>query len=79
MILLRLLLISFLFVLVMGIFILYFIVKRFKNITRQFRQTTAERPKSDRQTVIDRRHPDEVHKKIIPKDEGEYVDFEEEA
>jgi hypothetical protein len=28
--------------------------------------------------VIDRRDPSQVNKKIIPKDEGEYVDFEEE-
>jgi hypothetical protein len=28
--------------------------------------------------VIDRRSPEDASKKIIPKDEGEYVDFSEE-
>ncbi|MCI6618942.1 MAG: DUF4834 family protein [Prevotella sp.] len=76
---LRFLLISFLLVVVVGVFFLSFVVKRFKQVTQQFRQTTAERPKGDRQTVEDRRTPNEANKKIIPKDEGEYVDFEEEV
>ena len=30
------------------------------------------------ETIIDRRTPDEVNRKIFSKNEGEYVDFEEE-
>ena len=31
-----------------------------------------------KQTVIDRRSPEEANRKIIPSNEGEYVEFEEE-
>lgn len=31
----------------------------------------------DRETVFDRRDPQQARQKIIPRDEGEYVDFEE--
>ena len=31
----------------------------------------------DRETVYDRRSPQQAGQKIIPSDEGEYVDFEE--
>lgn len=30
------------------------------------------------ETIIDERSPEEVNRKIFPKDEGEYVDFKEE-
>ena len=32
----------------------------------------------DGNVVIDRRSPEDASKKIIPKDEGDYVDFSEE-
>ena len=31
----------------------------------------------DRETVYDQRAPQQAQQKIIPRDEGEYVDFEE--
>jgi|GEM_PF-790226 len=32
----------------------------------------------DQEVIIDRRTPEEARRKIIPKGEGEYVEFEEE-
>ena len=40
---------------------------------QQYRQTSG-----DDEIIIDRRTPDEMNRKIFSKNEGEYVDYEEE-
>lgn len=40
---------------------------------QQYRQTS-----DDNEIIIDRRTPDEMNRKIFSKNEGEYVDYEEE-
>lgn len=40
---------------------------------QQYRQTSG-----DDEIIIDRRAPDEMNRKIFSKNEGEYVDYEEE-
>ncbi len=56
----------------------------FREAARQFREQTkgpAQRQqhrRSTTQTVVDHRDADEINKKIFKKDEGEYVEFEEE-
>lgn len=40
---------------------------------QQYRQTSC-----DDEIIIDRRTPDEMNRKIFSKNEGEYVDYEEE-
>lgn len=44
-----------------------------------YRQPHQSHRRDTGQTVVDRRDADEVNKKIFKKDEGEYVDFEEET
>ena len=41
-------------------------------------QGSQQQTNVDGNVVIDRRSPEDASKKIIPKDEGEYVDFSEE-
>jgi len=67
--------------------IAYRIANGINNVRQQFRnmgqQQRARRNYErtgnygDREVIIDRRTPDEAHRKIIPDDEGEYVEFEE--
>lgn len=65
-----------LFVVGIGLLFLAFHVR---NFTKRFKQQKQTRPQSvDGNIVIDHRDPQQANKKIIPKDEGEYVDFEEE-
>lgn len=45
---------------------------------RQHGQEGARRRTSDEEIITDRRSPADARQKIIPKDEGEYVDFKEE-
>ena len=50
-----------------------------KSGYRRFReQGSQQQTNVDGNVVIDRRSPEDASKKIIPKDEGEYVDFSEE-
>ena len=50
-----------------------------KSGYRRFReQGSQQHTNVDGNVVIDRRSPEDASKKIIPKDEGEYVDFSEE-
>ena len=55
-------------------------VRKFRNQFRDAQQgfngTTGRRSPGD-DTIIDRRSAEEANRKIIPKDEGEYVEFEE--
>jgi len=63
---------------IVGIFIwrVFFQVKNAaKNMKQQMGDAAKQRNK--KQTVEDRRDPDHANRKIIPKDEGEYVDYKE--
>jgi uncharacterized protein HemY len=79
MIIIRLLFFILLIILfVVGIGLL-FLVFHVRNFTKRFKQQKQTRQQSvDGNIVIDHRDPQQANKKIIPKDEGEYVDFEEE-
>lgn len=88
-------LLNFLFIILLGIFIVVGVVaykiyrtfhsvkKQFKGfrgqdngngqVRQQYRQTSG-----DDEIIIDRRTPDEMNRKIFSKNEGEYVDYEEE-
>lgn len=69
----------------------YRIYRSFHNLKRKFTsgfktednttdrgwQQSSRSTWSDDETIIDRRTPDEVNRKIFAKNEGEYVDFEE--
>ena len=88
-------LLNFLFIILLGIFIVvgvvaYKIYRTFHSVKKQFkgfrgqdngngqdrqqyRQTSGED-----EIIIDRRTPDEMNRKIFSKNEGEYVDYEEE-
>ena len=56
----------------------------FREAARQFREQTKgtarrqQRRRNVSQTVEDHRDADEINKKIFKKDEGEYVEIEEE-
>lgn len=66
------------FLFIVGI-VLFFLAFHVRNFTKRFKQQKETRQQSvDGNVVIDRRDPRDVNKKIIPKDEGEYIDFEEE-
>jgi hypothetical protein len=53
--------------------------RQVKSGYRRFReQGSQQQTNVDGNVVIDRRSPEDASKKIIPKDEGEYVDFSEE-
>ena len=41
-------------------------------------QNNGQRRRSDEEIITDRRSAADARQKIIPKDEGEYVDFKEE-
>ena len=50
-----------------------------KSGYRRFReQGSQQQTNVDGNVVIDRRSPEDASKKIIPKDEGEYVEYTEE-
>lgn len=79
MIILRLLFfIVLIIIFIVGIVLLFFAF-HVRNFTKRFKEHKETRQQSvDGNVVIDRRDPKEANKKIIPKDEGEYIDFEEE-
>lgn len=47
--------------------------QQYRQGRQQYRQTSG-----DDEIIIDRRTPDEINRKIFSKNEGEYVDYEEE-
>ena len=84
-------LLNFLFIILLGIFIIvgvvaYKIYRTFHSVKKQFKGFRGQDNGNgqDRQTsgddeiIIDRRTPDEMNRKIFSKNEGEYVDYEEE-
>lgn len=58
---------------------LYRKIQHFQGYGSRQTGTSSEsrRTNSDGNVVIDRRDPKETNRKIIPDDEGEYVDYEE--
>ncbi len=65
----------------------YRIYRSFHNMKRKFTSGFGKNKaggqwaggqKSEDEVIIDRRSPDEAKRKIFSKNEGEYVDFEEE-
>lgn len=89
-------LLNFLFIILLGIFIVvgvvaYKIYRTFHSVKKQFkgfrgqdngngqgRQQQYRQTSGDDEIIIDRRTPDEMNRKIFSKNEGEYVDYEEE-
>ncbi|MBQ6204152.1 MAG: DUF4834 family protein [Prevotella sp.] len=52
--------------------------KQFQDLGRQKGTGYQTRNANDKEEVIvDQRPPEEVNRKIIPRDEGEYVDYED--
>jgi len=79
MFILKFLLIFIILLILFGGISIYGLAAAVKRMFRQAREAAQDYvgPKKD-ENVSDRRSPDEKRKKIIPKDEGEYVEFEEE-
>lgn len=78
MIILKFFLFVFLFGLVAIALFLLSIWQQIRNGFRRFRgQDEPQQPHVNGNVVIDHRSPEEVAKKIIPQDEGEYVDYTE--
>ena len=79
MIILKFLLFLFIFgVVAIAIFLLS-VWQQVKSGYRHFReQGSQQQTHVDGNVVIDRRSPEDASKKIIPKDEGEYVEYTEE-
>lgn len=73
------------YIIVFGLLVVLFIflfiglaVRKLRNKTRQPRDNQPRQAtQADGSVIIDRRPAEEIGKKIIPKDEGEYVDFED--
>ena len=79
MIILKFLLFLFIFGLVAIAIFLLSVWQQVKSGYRRFReQGSPQQQHVAGNVVIDRRSPEDASKKIIPKDEGEYVDFSEE-
>jgi hypothetical protein len=81
MFILRILFYFIIFGLLAILFVFLFIglaVRKLKNKTRQPRDSQPRQAtQADGSVIIDRRPAEEIGKKIIPKDEGEYVDYED--
>jgi len=58
---------------------LYRNIRRFQGKDGTYTGTSSEKhhTTADGNVVIDRRNPKETNRKIIPDDEGEYIDYEE--
>ncbi|SFG38632.1 DUF4834 family protein [Prevotella sp. KH2C16] len=85
MILLRILFLFFLACFIAALYIGYSFYKRIHQTTKTFRDQMEQQQRrqqghtyGNQEGVVDQREPQKANQKIIPKDEGEYVDFEEE-
>ena len=81
-------LLKFLFIIILaGLFIVLFflfgVISLVSKAHRQFKGQNGETKNNNRQTknngqpVTDTRDPEQTRRKIIPDDEGEYVEYEE--
>ena len=86
MFILRFLFYVLLFGLLVVLFISLFVVAAIKKLHNKAKTTTKQQPRSNRprqakqadgNVIIDSRPAEEIGKKIIPKDEGEYVEYED--
>jgi len=59
-----------------GIFV-FTVFSKVNNARKQFRENAARPRNVNGQAVTDTRSPEEVNRKIIPDNEGEYVDYED--
>lgn len=66
-------------IILLVVFIGYAVTKQFRKVYRRFQQTEEnENPRVNGNVIYDQRSPEErSQKKIIPDDEGEYVEYEE--
>lgn len=87
-------LLNFIFIIILGVIIIagviaFRIYRSFHNVSKQFRDFRGRARESraysngrgtgrEENIIVDRRTPDEANRKIFAKNEGEYVDFEEE-
>ncbi len=70
--------------LLMGGIFAYRIFRQVRSATRRFRRPFEEQADASRRTtfadgssITDTRTPEQASQKIIPRDEGEYVDYQE--
>ncbi len=85
MFILKFLLILFLAVVVSIGYFVWRVFSSFNNARRQFQENERQQQSSYRRRngnnendlIIDQRTPEEANRKIIPDDEGEYVDYED--
>ena len=79
--LLRFIFYFFVFGLLAILFIFLFLGLALRKLKNKARQPRSNQPRqttqADGSVIIDRRPADEIGKKIIPKEEGEYVDYED--
>lgn len=78
MVLLKFILLLFVFLFIAAVVTLYSFINKVRNTARRF-QERQDRHKTtiDGNTIYDRRSPEQSSKRIIPDDEGEYVAYEE--
>ena len=81
--LLKLVFLAFLFCVIVVAIVAYRIVKSFWDVKKTFGSQTNRHfygncSDNDEDVVVDNRNKKAAKKKIFDKDEGEYVDFEEE-
>lgn len=90
--LINFLLLLFIFGFLLIVFIVFRLIWSFRSAAKRFAKQAEEAQKeaqnsyrgrthttqTDGTTVIDNREPERAKKKIIPHDEGDYVDFTEE-
>jgi len=67
------------------IFVIYSFYKRIHATAKEFKkqmdgqqQQSKNRTYGEQEGVVDQHTPDKANQKIIPKEEGDYVDYEEE-
>lgn len=85
MFILKFLLILFVAVVVSIGYFVWRVFSSFNNARRQFQESERQQQPSYRRrngnnendVIIDQRTPEEANRKIIPDDEGEYVDYED--
>ena len=83
----KLLILFFLVALAVGLLRIYRFIHTISDQAKQIRDSAEKRSKrqngnhrtyGDDETVVDQRDPDDANRKIISKEDGEYVDFTEE-
>lgn len=65
--------------------VIFIMANKVKQLADRFKQQGFQRPRDQKNassgngepTVVDRRNPEEAEQKIIPADEGEYIDYTE--